>query len=115
MASKRAIQLFGVRSNASVIGRHTTRLSFNTARAFSITPKPQNAHVSQRRAVVVGSVSRLQATPVQKRWHSQTPNDLKQTKVYQFDDVRYVLLFRDSLRLCDIFCPSYRVLLGVQR
>jgi hypothetical protein len=90
-------------------------LSFNTARAFSIAPKSQNTHVSQSRAVVVGSTSKLQATTVQKRWHSQTPNDLKQTKVYQFDDVRYVLLFRDSFGLSDLFCPSYCVLLGAHR
>jgi hypothetical protein len=92
MASKRAAQLFGARSNASVIGRQTTQLSFTTARAFSIVPKPQTVNASQSRTVIVGNAARLQATPVQKRWHSQAPNDLKQNKVYEFDDVRLYML-----------------------
>ena len=101
MASKRAAQLLGIRSNASVIGRQPTRLSFNTARAFSIAPRSQNTSISQSRTVVVGGAARLQASPAQKRWHSQAPNDLKQNKLYQFDDVRLAFISHNILNLCD--------------
>ncbi|KAI4663039.1 uncharacterized protein J4E79_004351 [Alternaria viburni] len=106
MASKRAAQLLGVRSNASVIGRQPTRLSFNTARAFSIAPRSQNTSISQSRTVAVGGAARLQATPAQKRWHSQAPNDLKQNKLYQFDDVLHILEApSDSRLLIDVREP----------
>lgn len=96
MASKRAAQLFGARSNASVIGQRTTRLSFTTARAFSIAPNSPTANVLKSRSVVVESAGRLQAIQAQKRWHSQAPNDLKQNKLYQFDDVRLLIMGPES-------------------
>ncbi|KAB2105039.1 hypothetical protein AG0111_0g6674 [Alternaria gaisen] len=106
MASKRAAQLFGARSNASVIGQRTTRLSFTTARAFSIAPNSPTANDLKSRSVVVESAGRLQAIQAQKRWHSQAPNDLKQNKLYQFDDVLHILEApSDSRLLIDVREP----------
>ncbi|CAN9117966.1 unnamed protein product [Alternaria alternata] len=106
MASKRAAQLFGARSNASVIGQRTTRLSFTTARAFSIAPNSPTANALKSRSVVVESAGRSQAIQAQKRWHSQAPNDLKQNKLYQFDDVLHILEApSDSRLLIDVREP----------
>jgi len=56
--------------------------------------------------VTVGGAARFQATPVQKRWHSQAPNDLKQNKLYQFDDVLHILEApSDSRLLIDVREP----------
>ncbi|KAL1795636.1 hypothetical protein ACET3X_005860 [Alternaria dauci] len=106
MATQRAAQLFAARSTASVIGQRTTRLAFTTARTFSIAPNSQRVNASKSRAVGVESAARLQATPVQKRWHSQAPNDLKQNKLYQFDDVLHILETpSDSRLLIDVREP----------
>lgn len=92
MASKRAVQLFGARSNTSVIGRQTSRLSFNTAYTFSLASRQQHTCVSQNRVAAPRGPSRLQVATVQKRWHSQAPSDVQLNKVYQFEDVCRLLI-----------------------
>lgn len=105
MASRRSVQLLGARSNASVIGRQTSRLSFNTTQAFSLVSRQQHTYVSQNRAAL-GGFSRPQAAIVQKRWHSQAPSDVKLNKVYEFDDIMHILEHpSDSRLLIDVREP----------
>ena len=104
MASKRAVQLFGAHANASIVARQTPRLSSNVVRAFSLASRKQNTCTSQRGAAVAGGAPRLQAAPVQKRWHSQKPSNLN--KVYQFEDVLHILEHpSDSRLLIDVREP----------
>jgi hypothetical protein len=102
MASKRAIRLFGAGANASVIGRQTSRMSFNATQAFSLALRKQHTCALQSRVSILGNTSTLQVAPVQKRWHSQKPANLN--KVYQFDDVSRLyaisLVSKDPSQLC---------------
>lgn len=103
MASKRAVQLFSARANASVVGRQTSRPSFAVTRAFSLAPRSQPIYVSESRASGLGNSVRLHVAPAQKRWHSQTPDDLKKNKVYQFDDVSFCLLPKLCLLISSLY------------
>ena len=93
MASKQAVRALASRSSvsSSTIGRQASRVSFNTTRAFSVAPPSQVFFKdlgNGRHAVSGVSGGGPSYTAVHKRWHSRAPEDLKQNKVYQFDDVR---------------------------
>ncbi|KAF1836448.1 Rhodanese-like protein [Decorospora gaudefroyi] len=104
MATRRALQLLGARSSASLIGRQTSRSGFfNAARALSAALPSQNASEGRN-----GSFGKcVEGTSMQqKRWHSRAPEDLKQNKVYQFEDVLHILETpSDSRLLIDVREP----------
>ncbi|KAF1942272.1 Rhodanese-like protein [Clathrospora elynae] len=105
MASKRAVQLLGARSNASVTSRQVSRFSVNLVRAFSVTP-PSRCVGALDWMSVTGRAERTKAANGQQRWHSRAPDNLKGNKVYDFDDVLHILEApSDSRLLIDVREP----------
>jgi hypothetical protein len=87
MASKRAFQQLVSARTTSVIGRQTPRVSINIARAFSGAARVQWKSAESRAVLSNVEKGKLNGIVGQKRWHSRAPEDLKDIKKYEYDDV----------------------------
>jgi hypothetical protein len=107
MASKRAFQQLVNARTTSVIGRQTPRASVNVARAFSGATRVQWKSAESR--AVLGSVEKgkLNGFIGQKRWHSRAPEDLKDIKKYEYDDVGSLSFnCRANVLICRFYTSS---------
>lgn len=92
MASKRTVQLFANRANASILGRQTSRLSIKAVRAFSYAARKESVGNPTRRNLNIRRPSEVQELYEQKRWNSRDAGS-PQGKVYTYSDVRPPSLF----------------------
>ncbi|KAI8941744.1 hypothetical protein NX059_002948 [Plenodomus lindquistii] len=105
MASKRAVQLLTLRTNASVAGRQAPRLCAHASRALSTASRAQITNALPSRAIVRESAAISQIGGVQKRWDSSSAGEQK-TKSYEYEDVLAILENpSDSRLLIDVREP----------
>ncbi|KAF2849456.1 Rhodanese-like protein [Plenodomus tracheiphilus IPT5] len=99
MASKRAVQLLALRSNATALCRQTPQLRLQAARAFSIASRSQIGRTWQSRVSGLESPRKLQVGGVTRRWDSNSSEERVLVKLYEFEDVVQILESPSSSRL----------------